>query len=309
MQVSSAWGPVTEDEDALCKPCSIRQAAFSWPLRALKETVLPHLHPAGQLNGRQNQGMAVHHHISSWVETRELTGGESCSSESDTGGVFIFSNISFKKNFTYLIICATHCSMCDLSFLTRDEPGTLHWEVEPFFYFCILAALGFHDCVRFSPVVVSGGLASCGAHASHCGGFSSCEAQAVGRTDLGSCVLWTLSRPRIEPIVPALAGGLSHWTPGKSPQLGESSALLLCARGSRACYFYRHSAALRWEEQSHLLSGKILMKLKQDRVHRPWRKYPASYTPLCFPSHGKPLQSERAVSLLAAWARDLWVAQ
>ena len=50
-----------------------------------------------------------------------------------------------------------------------------------------LAVLGFHCCTGFSLVVVSEGYFSCGAQASHCGGFSCCRAQALVHTGFSSC--------------------------------------------------------------------------------------------------------------------------
>ena len=47
--------------------------------------------------------------------------------------------------------------------------------------------LGFHCCMGLSLVVVSEGYFSCGAQASHCGGFSCRRAQALVHTGFSSC--------------------------------------------------------------------------------------------------------------------------
>ena len=53
----------------------------------------------------------------------------------------------------------------------------------------------------------AGATLSCGARASHCGGFSCCGARALG---------WDLPGPGLEPMSPALAGGfLTTAPPGK----------------------------------------------------------------------------------------------
>ena len=84
--------------------------------------------------------------------------------------------------------------------------------------FCLfLVALGLHCCTQpFS---------SCNAQASHGGGFSYCEAQALA-TWFNNCMwlaglvlhgIWNLPRPGIELVSPALAGGfLSTAPPRKS---------------------------------------------------------------------------------------------
>ena len=77
----------------------------------------------------------------------------------------------------------------------------------------------------FSSCSEWGLLSSCNALASHCGGFSCCRAQAVGRVGLSSCgsqaellcSMWGLPGPGIEPMSPALAGGfLTTGPPEKS---------------------------------------------------------------------------------------------
>ena len=84
-------------------------------------------------------------------------------------------------------------------------------------------------------------LSSCGACASHFGGFSGCRAWALGHT--GSVVvphglncpmvLWNPLRQGIEPVSPALAGGFPTTGPlGKSP-----SVFIVCPRypGAHTC--------------------------------------------------------------------------
>ena len=101
---------------------------------------------------------------------------------------------------------------------------------------------------------------SCGARASHCGGFSCCRARALGawasvvvahglsrcgsqalERSLSSCGtraqllhgMWDLPRPGIEPMSPALAGGFLSTSyflpPGKSCRdiLHESFACMI----------------------------------------------------------------------------------
>ena len=116
---------------------------------------LPYLHPAGLLNKDRIKAWQYTEHISNWVETRELTGGKSCSSESDTGGFLIFFNIYFFKiylfnNFgPYPVACVILVSWPGI----EPTPPALGGGV----FLFILAALGFHYCVGFSLVVVSGG--------------------------------------------------------------------------------------------------------------------------------------------------------
>ena len=97
----------------------------------------------------------------------------------------------------------------------------------------------------FSSCSEWGLLTSCGTQASHCDGFSSCGAQAVGTqvsaaagrglSGCGSlalehrlnscgawawllCSLWDPPGPGLEPVPPALAGGFfTTEPPGKSP--------------------------------------------------------------------------------------------
>ena len=91
-----------------------------------------------------------------------------------------------------------------------------------FIYFWL--ALGPRCCAR--------AFSSCGEQASHCSGFSHCGARALGMrapvvvacrlSSCGSqaqllCSMWNLPRPGLEPVSPALAGGLSTTVPpGKS---------------------------------------------------------------------------------------------
>lgn len=68
---------------------------------------------------------------------------------------------------------------------------------------------------------------SCGWWASHCGGFSCCRAQALGRMDTVAVACRLISpvacgtlvpQPRIEPVSPASGGGfLTTVAPGKTP--------------------------------------------------------------------------------------------
>ena len=111
-----------------------------------------------------------------------------------------------------------------------------------FFFFLsiylFLAALGLHCCTRAS--------SSCGAQASHCGGFSCCGARALGAwasvvatRGLSSCGsraperrlssrgiraqllrgMWDLPGPGIEPVSPALAGGFPTTAPPGKPHV------------------------------------------------------------------------------------------
>ena len=69
-----------------------------------------------------------------------------------------------------------------------------------YFIYLFLAALGLRCCMwTFSSCGKRGLLLSCGARASHCGGFSCCGAWALGMQasvvvalGLSSCGLWTL---------------------------------------------------------------------------------------------------------------------
>ena len=63
---------------------------------------------------------------------------------------------------------------------------------------------------------------SCGAWASHCGGFSCFRAWTLGRSSFGSCGFWAsllhkwnIPRPGIKPLSPMLAGRFTE-PPGKS---------------------------------------------------------------------------------------------
>ena len=109
------------------------------------------------------------------------------------------------------------------------------------FIYLFLAALGLCCSARaFSLVVASGGY-SCGARASHCSGFSSCGARALGSRasvvvarGLSSCGSQALEHrlsscgaqayllrgdpgPGLEPVSPALAGGFSSTAPPGKP--------------------------------------------------------------------------------------------
>ena len=110
-----------------------------------------------------------------------------------------------------------------------------------YFIYLFVAALSLCCCLRaFSRCGEQGPLCSCGMQASHCSGFSCCGAWALGLVGfsccllqalgqgLGSCGTWTqlpcvtgrLSRPGIQPVSPAMAGGfLCTGLPGKSPIL------------------------------------------------------------------------------------------
>ena len=74
-----------------------------------------------------------------------------------------------------------------------------------------------------SLVAVTRGYCSCGAQASHRGGFSCCRTQALARGLRGCGTwalllggMWDLPRPGIEPLSPSLAGSfLTTGPPGK----------------------------------------------------------------------------------------------
>jgi len=99
--------------------------------------------------------------------------------------------------------------------------------------------------------------ASCGAWASHCGGFSQCPAQVLGHVGFSSCGfqvlerrlsgcgawapllhgLWDLPRSGIKPMSPALAGGFFTTEPPGKPgflSLGSSFGLLLMEKGKKS---------------------------------------------------------------------------
>ena len=107
-------------------------------------------------------------------------------------------------------------------------PMTKSLSVVPLFaaigvFNLFLAVLGLHCCMlAFSSCGEWGLLSSCCVQASHYGGFSCCEAQALrlqqfGAQDLLSCSMWDLPGPGTEPMSPALAGGfLTTRPPGKS---------------------------------------------------------------------------------------------
>ena len=131
------------------------------------------------------------------------------------------------------------CIVAPLS--SRFISRTLFLIAVPFLkIYLFLAALGLcwgaqalRCCTR--------AFSSCGVLASHCDGFSYCEAQALGPTgsvatarrlwSTGSAVVvhwlsWPAAfgilvpGPGIEPVFPTLAGRfLATWPPGKSPKL------------------------------------------------------------------------------------------
>ena len=115
-----------------------------------------------------------------------------------------------------------------------------------------MGVLGLRCCTGFSLVggegAVAGLLSSCSAWASHCGSFSCCRAQALGRSSFSSCGMWLssgspqalehrlsscgtqasvlhstrdLPGPGIKPVSLALAGGFSTTElPIKPPHWG-----------------------------------------------------------------------------------------
>ena len=99
-----------------------------------------------------------------------------------------------------------------------------------FFIYLLLTTPGLHCCSQaVSSCNQRGPLPSCGAQASHCGGFSCCRARALehrlngcgARAQLLSHT-WDLPGPGIKPVSPALAGGFQ--TPGPPK---KSHAILL----------------------------------------------------------------------------------
>ena len=85
--------------------------------------------------------------------------------------------------------------MCQL----LDSVGILFLNLILFLFFksvhLSVAALGLRCCVwAFSSCGERGLLSSCGARASPCGGFSCCEARALGRTGLVAPKLVASSR-------------------------------------------------------------------------------------------------------------------
>jgi len=82
------------------------------------------------------------------------------------------------------------------------------------------------------------GLLCCSAWASHCSGFSCCRAWALGHAGFSSCSswalkyrlnscgtgaqllhhLWDLLGPGIEPMSPALVGGVFTTEPARKPE-------------------------------------------------------------------------------------------
>ena len=122
---------------------------------------------------------------------------------------------------------------------TREVPCSLYFKKYLFIYTLYLTVLGFHCClVFFSSCSEQGLLSSRSAQVFHCGGFSYCWSQALGREGfsscgsgareyrLNSCGEWTLllcstrdlPGPEIEPVFTALAGGFfTMEPPGKPP--------------------------------------------------------------------------------------------
>ena len=121
---------------------------------------------------------------------------------------------------------------------------TFYLFIYIFIYGCVGSSL---LCMGFLQLRQGGATLSCGAQASHCGGFSCCRAQALGTwasvvvaCRLSSCGLralecrlsscgaraellhgrWDLPRPGIKAVSPALAGRFSTTVPpGKLPQV------------------------------------------------------------------------------------------
>lgn len=89
-------------------------------------------------------------------------------------------------------------------------------QVHALTIYLFMAALGLLCCTRaFSSCGEQGFTLHCRAWASHCGGFSICGAQALGRGGFSSCCTGLVvlryaesSRARDHTRVPALAGGL-----------------------------------------------------------------------------------------------------
>ena len=101
------------------------------------------------------------------------------------------------------------------------------------FYLFIFGCIGSSLlCMDFLQLRQAGATLRCGARASRCGGFSCCKAWALGiwasvavACRLSSCGTraqllhgtWDPSRPGIEPVFPALAGGFSTTVPLRKP--------------------------------------------------------------------------------------------
>ena len=122
---------------------------------------------------------------------------------------------------------------------TREVPCSLYFKKYLFIYTLYLTVLGFHCClVFFSSCSEQGLLSSRSAQVFHCGGFSYCWSQALGREGFSSCgsrareyrlnscgewtlllcSTWDLPGPEIEPMFTALAGGFfTMEPPGKPP--------------------------------------------------------------------------------------------
>ena len=111
--------------------------------------------------------------------------------------------------------------------------------------FCCCCSGSFEGCVLvfvaacwLSLIVARGVLSSCGAQASHCHGCSHCRAQAPGN-GLCSCGAqaqlphhrWSLPRPGIKPVSPALAGRfLTTGLPGKSMKVKILASSNCCSQ-------------------------------------------------------------------------------
>ena len=107
----------------------------------------------------------------------------------------------FVLNFIYLTVPCLGCGMWDLVPWQGIEPRTPvletwsinHWATREVhqdtvdFFFFFLAVPGLRCCMGFSLVVTSSGNSSCGAQASHRGGFCCCGAQALGNVGFSSC--------------------------------------------------------------------------------------------------------------------------
>ena len=159
--------------------------------------------------------------------------------------------------------------------LQQDEQVVSSLPEQLLFYFLIKFYLFVFRCIGssllragFLQLWQAGATLRCSAQASHCGGFSCCRAQALGARAsvvvarglsscgsraldcrLGSCgtwaqllySMWDLPRPGLEPVSPALAGGvLTSAPPGKSPEqllsITSSKNLSLTSPGGVKCF-------------------------------------------------------------------------
>ena len=128
--------------------------------------------------------------------------------------MFVKSSSSFKKYVLFLAVLGVCCCpfcVCRLSLVAVSGVGaTLHCGVRASCYggfsCCGVQSLGTQ-----SSVVAGHRLSSCGSWALHLR-LSSCGSQAELL-----CGMWNLPGPVIQPVSPALAGGLpSTEPPGKS---------------------------------------------------------------------------------------------